>query len=86
MEPKIKRHTSLFDVGNSNDGPIGMVARVRGADPEDALMILRASLADTFPLFLEDANFLYVNVYLNADNITLRDFVEVELDDEDQGG
>jgi hypothetical protein len=70
-----------FDVGNSNTGPIGMCARITAETKEDAIEILRDVLPDEFEIPCDHGAIEYIQVYLNADNVTEKD-VDDEEDEE----
>lgn len=75
-----------FDVGNSNDGPIGLCASITADSKEEALTRLQLVLefhCDGLPVDLRYAlpdRGLddYVNVYFNGDNVTVDDIDEEE--------
>ncbi len=67
-----------FDLGNSNDGPIGFCAVVEAHSPEEALRKLREALPDFIEVKnVEDDDIEYLNVYFNPDAVTTKD-----IDDE----
>lgn len=73
----------IFDVGNSNTGPVGYVARIRAASPEAALARLRGLLPE---YQLVDCDGLqlgeYINVYFNwEDQPTLDALDDAEHED-----
>jgi len=84
-----KRRTFKFDLGNSNNGPVGLVANIRAVSPEAALTRLRKLLPgawDTDQLtFLRpdglDTADEYLVVYFNAANITTADILGVVDED-----
>jgi len=72
-----------FDVGNTADGPIGMVANIKDATPEKALERLRAMLPeawDTDELYDLSPEGMeadeYIAVYFNSEAITTSDIAE----------
>jgi hypothetical protein len=78
-----------FNLGDSDDGPIGLCVRVTAASKKKALEALRRVLWENFPdqevhVDVRDSsggipdNIEYVNVYLNPDKITERDIDEWE--------
>lgn len=71
-----------FDVGNSNDGPIGMCARVQAETPEQALELLKAYLPEEVEVDGNTPGVEYVRVYINDANITVKDVTETEADDD----
>ena len=65
-----------FEFGNSTVGPLGMVARVTAPDKATALRLLQERIENAYPgqdvnLHLGDAPVEYVNVYVNAEAMTL---------------
>ena len=72
----------LIDLGNSNDGPIGLVLRVIAKDKADAVEVARLALglvsgdcgeiALRVPTEVRD-EVEYINVYLNPSVITEKD-------------
>jgi hypothetical protein len=72
----------LIDLGNSTDGPIGMVLRVKETSKAKAVKIARAALAmaigdcDQIEVAVPDQfrdAVEYINVYVNPDQITKAD-------------
>lgn len=74
----------VIDCGNSSVGPIGFTARVTAGSPEQALEMLKDELPD-FSQVLPwgDDSEVHLNVYFNADAITLAD-VDVEEEEEEE--
>lgn len=72
-----------FDLGNSNDGPIGFSAEIKGVDTgAAALDALRAALPEHAEIKgFDDDRISYVTVYFNGDAISVRDIDESETDD-----
>jgi hypothetical protein len=78
----MKMGSYLIDLGNSNDGPIGMVLRVNAASKADAVEVARQTLrlvsgdcgeiALHVPTEVKEAA-EYINVYLNPNVITEKD-------------
>lgn len=70
---KTKEYT--FQIGDSTSGPVGITAVVVAASEEDALDRLRELLPEypSTSLGLGDPSNEYVNVYINAGAISLRD-------------
>lgn len=69
-----------FDLGDSNDGPIGFCARVIARCDQEALILLRERLPDSFPV-REGRE--CIEIYLSPHNITVSDISECEeVDDE----
>ena len=71
-----KRNKSyLFDLGDSNDGPVGCCARVTATSKEEALEILKENLPQEVRVnrLTDDGRIDYVMVYLTADNISVAD-------------
>ena len=66
----------LFSVGNSNDGPIGMCARVIASSREEALEILcdRLEEVNCCSELMEGEE--YIEVYFNPNAITTADIDE----------
>ena len=85
----MNRKSYLFDLGDSNDGPIGMVLRVLATDEDQAVQIARKALRlavgecgqitvqvpDEFKDEVE-----YIALYINPDNVTKRDISEAETE------
>ena len=88
------RKSYMFDLGDSNKGPIGMVLRVKATDKDDAVQIARAALRSALgecgqitlqvPDEFKD-QVEYINLYLNPDNITEADIFEEETEVVDDG-
>lgn len=75
-----------FDVGDSNDGPIGLCIRVDAASREEAEEIIH-SLPMEVPLkgaFAMDTRIEYATVYINTGRITQSDIDEEDDDDADR--
>jgi len=77
-----------FEFGNSTVGPLGMVARVTAPDKATALRLLQERIENAYPgqdvnLHLGDAPVEYVNVYVNAEAMTLDDIDDDETEDDD---
>jgi hypothetical protein len=81
-----------FDIGNSNDGPLGMCARVDAPDPDTALAILQEridTLTRGWEIELQPCTSKgeYIAVYFNPDNLTvdmLSDDMVENIEDEDE--
>lgn len=87
----MNRKSYLFDLGDSNDGPIGMVMRVLATDEDQAVRIARDALRlavgesgqitvqvpDEFKDEVE-----YIALYVNADNVTKRDISEADTEEQ----
>jgi hypothetical protein len=72
-QKKLKSY--LFDMGDSNHGPIGYCARVRAESKEEAADILREAIPEeieavSFICYPRDQRVEYFNVYINPDAIT----------------
>jgi len=81
-EPQLK--SFLIDVGNSTDGPIGMSIRVMAVSKEEAIQLVKDSLPECVQVdsFVDvDPAIEYVNVYLNATVLTVRDIDDSETED-----
>jgi hypothetical protein len=80
FEPKSKSDPRLkefhFNMGNSSTGAIGICAVVQATSEEAALDILKAALPEEVPVHTIEGKVIYVEVYINPDNITLRDIDE----------
>ncbi len=72
--------TFHFDLGDSNDGPIGFSAEIRGVDTgAAALDVLRAALPENAEIDgFDDERIGYVTVYFNCNEISVRDIDESE--------
>ena len=67
-----------FDLGNSNEGTIGMCAVVKANDKEEAIATLKATLPSEMNVRIdrdspETKNVEYVTIYFNLDNIKRQD-------------
>ena len=66
-----------FDLGNSNDGPIGMCARVTAPDRRAATRLLKKNLPEEIKVDIEEtgkgSHVEYVRIYLNLDNVRQSD-------------
>lgn len=67
-----------FDVGNSSTGPIGLCATIKANSKKEALERLQELLPTEWPIDVGQDSGEYFNIYLNADNITVKDIDEVE--------
>jgi hypothetical protein len=83
MPKKLK--TYHFDVGDSSEGPVGFCARVYATSKKEALAILKDVVSSNNDVELthnlissQQQSVEYLNVYLNADAITLADIDEVD--------
>jgi hypothetical protein len=65
-----------FDVGNSNQGPVGFCARIRANSPEEALERLRFLLPESSLVFEQPEHEEYIDAYFNPDALTL-DHIDV---------
>lgn len=67
--------TYLVDLGNSNEGAVGMCARVKGKTPEEVLEHCKKIFnpSQYISATIEDARVNYLNLYVNPSNITLDD-------------
>jgi hypothetical protein len=85
----VKRKSYLFDLGDSNDGPIGMVLRVLATNQNQAVQIARKALrlaigecgqitVQVPDQFMDDVE--YIALYVNPDNVTKRDISEEETE------
>jgi hypothetical protein len=85
----VKRKSYLFDLGDSNDGPIGMVLRVLATNQNQAVQIARKALrlaigecgqitVQVPDQFKDDVE--YIALYVNPDNVTKRDISEEETE------
>jgi len=68
-----------FSLGNSKDGPIGYCATVRAESKERALEILKQSLLVEIQVFIEHPAVERMEVYLNADAVTIDDICMVSV-------
>lgn len=67
----------VIDCGNSSVGPIGFTARVTAGSAERALEMLKDELPDFSQVLHGGADGkVHLNVYFNADAITLGDVEE----------
>jgi hypothetical protein len=66
-----------FDVGNSNDGPLGFCATIRANNKKEALERLQALLPGEWPIDVGQNGNEYLQVYFNSDHITIKDINEV---------
>jgi hypothetical protein len=62
-----------FDVGNSNEGPLGLCAVVQATSQEEALAILRDSLPEIIEVRCADRRVVYLHVYTNELHIGIGD-------------
>jgi hypothetical protein len=85
----------LFDLGNSHDGPMGLVVRVRAAEKTEALDHLRGFLARSLddaggidlPAVDEDEGVIeYGRIYIAPQNITVADICDGETEEDDEEG
>lgn len=74
-----------FDLGNSNEGPVGFCARVVADSEEEALDILRERLESLGQLVNAwdgdrdgDHHEEYIEVYFNGANVTVADIDDFE--------
>jgi hypothetical protein len=65
-----------FDVGNSNEGPIGMCARLRAETRKEAVELLREALGDYAEISSAAGPVEYIHVYFNGEAID-----ETDIDD-----
>lgn len=82
--PKNRYH---FDIGNSNDGPIGFCAAVYADSQEEAAQLLKSALEEINSEHSVIDNHSgdgidYVQVYFNTDHISASD---IDYDDESEG-
>ena len=74
-----------FDVGNSNDGPIGFCARVRAKSKVAALRTLTKYLRDRQSMIALDVanspDIEYLNVYFNYKALSIRDIDSIDKDE-----
>jgi len=75
------QHQYHFDLGNSNDGPIGLCARIQADSPEAALCRLNELLASELELFNKPRG-EYITIYINKANISIDDIDDTEEVDE----
>jgi hypothetical protein len=84
-----------FDLGNSADGPIGLVVRVRAADKEEALErvcdFLRRVLDEgggiDLPVVDEDEGRIeYGRIYVSPGNISVADIYDGDTEEDDEEG
>ncbi len=74
----------LFNVADSDEGPMGLCARVDANTPEAALAILRWRIGSDIQRFKVIGGLEYIYVYLNASEITLDDISEWETEEYDE--
>lgn len=70
-----------FDIGNSNEGPIGMCARIQAKTRSEALELLRDALGDYAEISSAAGPIEYIHVYFNGEAIDesdIDDWEEVE--------
>lgn len=67
-----------FDIGNSNDGPLGMCARISANSREEALERLRGKLEFVDQVLVEDTDDEYIALYVNEQAIVLDDIDDWE--------
>jgi hypothetical protein len=72
-----------FDLGNSNEGPIGMCARVLAKDKTEAVQKLHAALGEYAEISSASGAIEYIHVYFNAEAIDESDIDDWE--DEEAG-
>lgn len=75
-----------FDVGNSDEGPIGYCARVTAESKEEAIEKLRAQLdhiGGAREIFRDWDDIEYLEVYFNSELVTVDDIDEVNEDESD---
>ena len=65
-----------FDVGNSNDGPLGFCAVIRANSKKAALERLQELLPGDWEIDVGQGRGEYLHVYFNGDNITIKDIDE----------
>ena len=73
-----------FDLGDSNDGPIGFCARVQADSQEQALERLREALPDDLVVPTSHEGIEYIEVYFNRANINLEHIDDEEDVDDDE--
>jgi hypothetical protein len=75
-----------FDVGNSNEGPIGYCATIRASTPEEALATLQDLLPEELDLSISDDYdpAIYARVYINHWGVTIDDITEWEYADDEE--
>lgn len=87
MARKRKRKSYHFDLGNSNQGPLGMCARITAHSKEEALARLReltdGSTTDGYTVSLLDEGGEYIHIYVNSDNFSTDDIDEWEDEEDD---
>lgn len=67
----------LFDMGDSNKGPIGFCARVTADSPEEAAEKLNAALPECVEVRDDDDDDIeYISVYFGMSAITAKDAQE----------
>ncbi|WP_415912515.1 hypothetical protein [Neptuniibacter sp. QD37_11] len=74
-----------FDLGDSNNGPIGMCAVMHADTEEQALEKLKESLPPSVMVPVDglEKPSEYIEIYINADNITINNIDDVECDEGD---
>lgn len=79
-----KLRSYLFSCGDSTAGAVGFCARVRAHSRQAALQLLREALPQSLPApDADDSAVEYLNVYFNADAVTVDDIEEEEIVDAD---
>ena len=76
-----ERKSYHFDIGNSNEGPIGMCARVLAKTEEEAVEILRDAIGEYAEIRTGRSDIEYIHVYFNGEAI---DENHIDFYDEDE--
>ena len=87
--------TWLVDLGNSNDGPIGMCARIQGETAEDAVRRLQEimttdpcqacfDVTKQYDRLHDGQDGEYIHIFVNTANVTAADACDPE-DFEEEG-
>lgn len=74
----------LFSCGNSSIGPIGFCASVNAVSKKEALTKIRAAMPDSWQISVdgkENPDVAYIQVYFNANAITMNDIEGTEVRD-----
>lgn len=78
----MKERSYHFSCGNSASGPVGLCGRITAHSREEALRILREAVIDELDaVWNRNHQVEYINVYIEASNITIDDIDMI--DDED---
>lgn len=83
-----KENSYHFNLGNSDDGPLGMCARINGSSKEDALERLKSMIPEDMEILIENPDLEsgeYIAFYVNEKHISEKDVDDSDEEEEPDG-